>query len=560
MNKKTLSAFLCVGLALGVLGVVAVSVPHEQALYKTEADKVYTLTMDSSHNTLGEGDFSTVYINSVYPIKIEHEGLTTTAGKLTTMAFDGFIRNADPIHQLESIIVSYESTQPMHITYGFSVASDTTEQQLWNYDILDTLTTGVAYDFNGKQPAHFAIYSDAVTVIDSIVITYSCGAGYTLDIGDNYSIAYSNEEYATSIPNVWRAWYDQGWCGTTVEINDSGVIDGEPFFYYEVTGTHCDWGIQLFYYNNTLTIGKTYDLTMTININVAKSLTINGKNFNLVAGDNDIAIRYTQVAGVSIKIIIATAGGDSVGLMISDILWTEHVYSVPRNILLNDNNELTFSPIADATGYEAVVVSEDNLEPNDANVFSVTSSDDISSHIPASDGIYFVRVRGVKGAVKCDWSDPVMARVVGTKTAVTNLEESKLTRNSTWYQWNDKTWCGSNTAIGECSVVGDKFVYSFNCFDGACEYGVQAFIKFDTNLPSNQYKVEFTLFSATEISIKIRTGNSGEPVWDLVAGENEISQTYTETDSASIALVIPVEAGLSNTLIISNLTITPLIS
>ena len=92
--------------------------------------------MDATVNTLGSGDLSIVYINGVYPITIEHDGITPRANKLTRIAADGYIKNLTPIDvikfcQENDIVV--EAYSP--IAHGRALKNETIKKMAEKYNV-----------------------------------------------------------------------------------------------------------------------------------------------------------------------------------------------------------------------------------------------------------------------------------------------------------------------------------------------------------------------------------------------------------------------------------------
>lgn len=104
-----------------------------------------------------------------------------------------------------------------------------------------------------------------------------------------------------SLTNVgkWIYWAAQeGWGANGIVTVSSvscenGVVD---FTYTATEGTYW-FGMQLFYKNASNVAGKNYKLVLKINSSVAGDITVNGKVFTLVVGNNDIVIdSYTETA------------------------------------------------------------------------------------------------------------------------------------------------------------------------------------------------------------------------------------------------------------------------
>ena len=113
---------------------------------------------------------------------------------------------------------------------------------------------------------------------------------------------FVNGDEENLLPDVWTYWYVQSadWnCGapvtmTKAEKNANGAIT----LTYE--GGSNDWCVQLFYRNSALDTSKSYTLTCTVNASAKTSVKINGKVFDLKAGDNEIEVTFAAgTAGMS---------------------------------------------------------------------------------------------------------------------------------------------------------------------------------------------------------------------------------------------------------------------
>ncbi len=95
-------------------------------------------------------------------------------------------------------------------------------------------------------------------------------------------------------------WFveDANWgCGSAVTMNKAEYKDGVATLSY--VGGSVNFSVQLFYKSSVLANGKTHKLTLNINASAAGTCRVNGKEVTLVAGDNEVAVEYTQEAFVN---------------------------------------------------------------------------------------------------------------------------------------------------------------------------------------------------------------------------------------------------------------------
>ena len=139
------------------------------------------------------------------------------------------------------------------------------------------------------------------------------------------AFALVNDEEAKMSADTWTYWYVQSldWqCGDVVTISEAKVTPEGQIVLTYVGGSN-NWCAQLFYKNSQLEDGKTYTLTCTINASAAHSVVINGKGFELVAGDNEITVNYTEGNGMSSFDGQFNQTATAVTLKLSGFNWTE---------------------------------------------------------------------------------------------------------------------------------------------------------------------------------------------------------------------------------------------
>lgn len=113
------------------------------------------------------------------------------------------------------------------------------------------------------------------------------------------TLSNGDEAGAVSNPGSWIYWNakDLEWgIGGVVTINSATIANDKLTLDYSATEGTKWFGMQLFYKNSALTTGNKYQLTLKINSSVAGKITVNGTVVDLVAGDNEIKVNYTESA------------------------------------------------------------------------------------------------------------------------------------------------------------------------------------------------------------------------------------------------------------------------
>lgn len=126
-------------------------------------------------------------------------------------------------------------------------------------------------------------------------------------------------------PNVWILWWRE-W-DPVVTMNEGYKIENNVLTFSFSGGPAADngeasWATQLFYNNTELTQGKTYRLFMKINSSAAYTINVNGTPVALVAGDNDVNVKFVLGNGIS-AVDIQFPSPEAHTIKISDVYWKE---------------------------------------------------------------------------------------------------------------------------------------------------------------------------------------------------------------------------------------------
>lgn len=107
--------------------------------------------------------------------------------------------------------------------------------------------------------------------------------------------------------DTWTYW-NANWEGGHV-VNKAYVTqDGTVHFDFNDTNPYEYWLEQIFYKDSSLQVGSKYTFKSVINSTVAGEIIVNGQTINLVAGDNNIEVDFTQSAASSLCMQLAKLG------------------------------------------------------------------------------------------------------------------------------------------------------------------------------------------------------------------------------------------------------------
>lgn len=135
----------------------------------------------------------------------------------------------------------------------------------------------------------------------------------------------ANGDEATMGEDVWTYWYvqDASWgCGDVVSLT-AHEIDQSGAIVLTYSGGSVDYCTQLFYKNADLYAGSTYTLTCKINASAACTVTLNGKEVKLNAGDNEVSVTFKLEGDVSSFDMQMRAAAKALTVKVSDVSWTK---------------------------------------------------------------------------------------------------------------------------------------------------------------------------------------------------------------------------------------------
>lgn len=158
--------------------------------------------------------------------------------------------------------------------------------------------------------------------------------GKELVEGEKYEAAYTeynNDGDTLSAKDTWGVWYaqDASWnCGNAITLGVNVDADAKSCtINYNANGNENNWGIQLRYIPEDIVEGQLYKVKLTINTNVAYSITLNGKTIALEVGNNDVELQWTAGTYILDGQICKANSNEDITLVISNLTWTELVYA-----------------------------------------------------------------------------------------------------------------------------------------------------------------------------------------------------------------------------------------
>ena len=379
-----------------------------------------------------------------------------------------------------------------------------------------------------------------------------------------------------ALPNdTFVYWNDQWWVGSSVTVHEAYFLDGAATFDYEyLANSATDWGFQVFYKNASLTTGKTYILRMKINTEDPVKVVVNGQTFNLVAGDNNIEVTYTEGAIIndqplaSIDMQIDKSSDMRNKIVVSNYVWEETLgqLKAPEGIVIADepadgSKVIQFAAVDGATGY-IVIYYDANTDQEVAREEVSKAGAKLTYELP--DGTYKVKliakgdgVTAADSAVSSSFAylmvgepeevDPTV------KVDINFGEESNLPLNEYVY-WNDQWWVGSSVTVHEAYMLNNEVVFDYEYMENSStDWGFQVFYKNAALTMGKEYKLTLNINTEDAIIVKVN-GQS----FNLSAGDNAVEVTYNEggAQSASLSMQVDKSADMRNVIKLTNVTWT----
>lgn len=374
--------------------------------------------------------------------------------------------------------------------------------------------------------------------------------------GVTYDIMFGGEQdtpNAATNPGTWYYWNDQNWCGSDTRVSAAKFANGTITFTYKAAAGACDFGLQAFYKDPTLTEGKTYKLTLTINVTYATQVTINGEKISLVPGNNDIFVAYNECTGTGVnghwvsfamQVVVNVEQPNENTITMSNLKWEEYTLvalNAPTVSIANDGVvTVTDGNAAGVASYVVGFFVGDATNPVATVTVENGKAIDVSK---IENGTYTVKImaKASSGFTDSAWS-------AGSNYTVNNVGGVKYDMESTGSEGalatgNWTYWVGDGGTATE--VKYENGTVTFKGQSGWAFYSAQLFRNYS----------EYEAGTVLKITMKINSNKAGKitvcgQVVELKEGENTVTVTVTQTAGAptiSIQLGVWSEGNLTST-------------
>ena len=165
---------------------------------------------------------------------------------------------------------------------------------------------------NGETLNRLKYADDVYTVKAQVAVYGGKGSSVVSEVSATLAIANgsgakinnsNNDAMIKDNINGVFCYYNESW--NKVEVVVAQYINGKAHIEFTGNDDYLNaWAMQILYNDASLTIGTTYTVKFTLNTNVGGPVQINGVNFDLEVGNNDIECTFTaDGTNVSLKII-----------------------------------------------------------------------------------------------------------------------------------------------------------------------------------------------------------------------------------------------------------------
>lgn len=362
---------------------------------------------------------------------------------------------------------------------------------------------------------------------------------------------------------IWYYWNDQNWTGSQVTLEGRPEYFGDSedseagsiHFAYTSIGT--SWfGMQIFY-NDTSKADGTYELTATIDIDVAGTVTLNGNQIALTEGENTVEAIFVYDADstntedsswfdLQMGYLDAEGKGHMISaadVTISNLKWeVAEVTALDAPVVVVEDGEATITDDNNTEGVGSYLIglfeSAEASSPKYSFTVALNEMENYAIDTSMVEGAtYYVRAMAVGESAaytNSAWSsaNDVTFVVADHEIAydMVNTTEANIP-NDTWIFWSEY-----NTATGRY----ENGTVTLNSTDaGGNWYSLQLFYKNTGLVAGTNYTLKLTITSTLDGTITVQ----GQAVELEANVAKEVTVTITGGTNVGIQLGTNPDAG-----------------
>lgn len=361
---------------------------------------------------------------------------------------------------------------------------------------------------------------------------------------------------ALTHPNTWYYWNDRNWTGSTTDVSEAEMKKGVLTVAYSVSAGYCDYGIQIYYKDPSITGANK--LTLKIKTEEEIDVTINGAKLHLNKGENDVTVYYTQGGSYSFSmqvIVDADAVTENV-LEISEIKYEAYTFktlTAPALAVAEDGTITITDGNAEENVGSYVLGYFTAVAANPLAKLTVKNGETLDYSMVDS-GDYILKVMAIaadnKGYKDSGWSagfDYMIDNPDGAHYDLDTLFGGGDANDNPgrWGVWADpESWTGARVTVSSATFANDEINISFTSA-GKSPYGLQI------NYVNPNYvggtKYTFDIVATEDMDIQVENG--GAEVIRLKAGEKV---TLEGGADASFYVQVNIDNNVGGTITISN--------
>ncbi len=416
-----------------------------------------------------------------------------------------------------------------------------------------TFTVGDPIDYTNVTNGTYYVKVKAIAVKNTIYMDSAWkDSEYTVTVVNRYTAIISGvQATAYSNPGVWYYYKD------SIELEEARVDNEEKKIEVSYTATKStNQPLKLFWNSPELEVGEEYTLSFTLVSPMAGYITVNGKDFVIVEGTNQIVVTRAQPNssagdrntitirfGSTVDGTIYTMQGSFVisNIACGKLVQTE--LTAPEFTFDADTLTVTIPATETDAGevgsYQLGLFAAEATEPT--ATFTVVSGGTINVEDVAN-GTYTVKLQAISNAA--EYSDSAWKDISATVTVrngqidLKNGGQSVANNNpETWYEYHTTSNQGmANTTITTAYydyIEGKIYLeYSVDTSSKTTDQPVKIFYQDKSIAVGTVYTLSFTLVSPMAGYITVN-----EKIIAIVEGTNEISVTRALPSSGTVNVV-----------------------